>query len=313
MRQGFYEWMFPWPSYCRDVAWVILILWSAFAGITAIVYGLSFDIPVTREDNESNENYQLYESGCWNTSLQLRIENELSNEQFNRMENRQNKFNASGYGGSDTGSWLLSLFQSLMFSIFLWQPLMMMLWAILCVWMFTWHIPISYFKIPTLCRRCCCGPPPEDAPVAEPGSSLPRKSSRATPRAATGELGMLATSIRLSMFGDTDAAGEKLPDSKPQTLRRASTVKSLVVANPERPLDMISFLANDEWIIDDTVVTPKGPGALAEEDELTESLADSDGGSSVASPQTATGGRRGSDVPSCTQTIELQTIETQTM
>ena len=161
MRLKFYEWMFPLPSYCRDVAWVILILWAGAACVTAvrtlcsiisflqsvtkdilacsvpqIVYGLSFDVPAESSDNEDNKHYTLYQNGCWNTSLQLRIENELSLEAFLEDYEEQEENNSSGYGGSDTGSWLLSLFQSLMLSIFIWQPLVMMIWTLLCVWMY---------------------------------------------------------------------------------------------------------------------------------------------------------------------------------
>ena len=60
--------------------------------------------------------------------------------------------------------------------------------------------------------------------------------------AATAELGALANTIRMSM---RSAPGEAMPDGNPKALKRASTVKSLVVANDHRPLDMISFLAND--------------------------------------------------------------------
>ena len=120
-----------------------------------MVYGLRFDVPAVAVDNARNQNYNLYQNGCWNTSLQLRIENELSTEQFNVDYAKQERLNKSGYGGSDTGSWLLSLFQSLMLSIFIWQPLVMMIWTLLCVWMFSWNLPISIpWKLPDLCRRC---------------------------------------------------------------------------------------------------------------------------------------------------------------
>ena len=36
LRHGFYEWMFPLPAYTRNVAWVLLILWSIAALITAV-------------------------------------------------------------------------------------------------------------------------------------------------------------------------------------------------------------------------------------------------------------------------------------
>ena len=174
MRKKFYEWMFPvyfhlflyslhsfhsfckqLPSYCRIVGWIVLIIWSIGASVTAIVYGLSFDINPTAEPNEQNSNWEKYQEDCWNSSLVLRIENGLSIEGFNSDYQERQEMNESSYGGSDTGSWLLSLFQSLMLSIFIWQPLVMMIWTLLCVWMFTWNLPISIpWKLPDLCRRC---------------------------------------------------------------------------------------------------------------------------------------------------------------
>merc|ERR1712217_879150 len=166
--------------------------------MTAIVYGLSFDLLPISKVNRNNANWGLYEdTNCWNTSLELRIEDELSNEQFNQDYEDREEMNASGYGGSDTGSWLLSLFQSLMLSIFIWQPLVMMIWTVLCVWMFSWNLPISIpWNLPALCRRCCCGPTEEDMLARmpkEPGSA----NSSATPRTSIAAVGMLANTIRM--------------------------------------------------------------------------------------------------------------------
>ena len=60
-----------------------------------------------------------------------------------------------------------------------------------------------------------------------------RKSTAPTPA-----LEHLASSIRMSIRA---APGEKIPDGNPEVLRRASTMKSMVVANDQRPLDMISL------------------------------------------------------------------------
>ena len=37
MRREFYEWMFPWPSHCRTIAWIILIIW---ASVVCIMYSI---------------------------------------------------------------------------------------------------------------------------------------------------------------------------------------------------------------------------------------------------------------------------------
>ena len=107
------------------------------------MYGLKFDLEAAAVTNTENPRWALYETDCWNSSLQLRIENGLSGDKFNADYEKREEQNSSSYGGSDTGSWLLSLFQSLMLSILIWQPLTMLIWTLLCVWMFTWNLEIS--------------------------------------------------------------------------------------------------------------------------------------------------------------------------
>jgi len=68
------------PGYFGLVYHFILI--SVAACLIAIVYGLSFDLQMAKSVNTNNEHYELYQSNCWNTSLQLRIENELSIDYF---------------------------------------------------------------------------------------------------------------------------------------------------------------------------------------------------------------------------------------
>ena len=102
--------------------------------------------------------------------------------------------------------------------------------------------------------------------IATPGNNQKKKRRSTAPTPA---LEHLASSIRMSIRA---APGEKIPDGNPAALKRASTVKSMVVANDQRPLDMISlrsyisfpnpyahypsivtliyrFLANDDYIV----------------------------------------------------------------
>ena len=72
IREYLFNSMFPLPSYCKKIAWFIAILWSIAAFITALVYGLRFDVAYKAVDNEDNPNYKLYQNEkCWNTSLAL--------------------------------------------------------------------------------------------------------------------------------------------------------------------------------------------------------------------------------------------------
>merc|ERR1719242_164576 len=108
MRESLYNQMYKLPSFMKKIAWVFLIVISVAACLIAIIYGLSFDLQMAKSVNTNNENYELYESGCWNTSLQLRIENELSGDYFDGEYEEREEMNESSYGGSDTASWLLS-------------------------------------------------------------------------------------------------------------------------------------------------------------------------------------------------------------
>jgi len=241
-----------------------------------------------------NVNWDSSDRDCWNTSLQMRIENALSLEQFDAEYEEREEMNASGYGGSDSGSWLLALMQSLLLSIFIWQPLVMLIWTILSIHMFTWNLQISIpWNIPGLCKRCCCGLSDEEMLIRtkseEPGSA---PVTRAKSIAATAELGELARTMRQSIVSSR-ALEAKLPDGKPGIINRTSTVRSLVVSKPERPLDMISFLANDDWIIDDTDTVQKAPETLNDDmEDFSVSLRDSETDSEVVSPgQMATPGK----------------------
>ena len=123
IRQELYKNMYKCPSYFREIAWCILLVTAMAACFVAILYGLSFDLEVVGTVNEDNRNVQLYGSDCWTTSLQLRIEDALSKTYFDEAYAQRIELNESSYAGSDSDSWLLSLGQSLLLSLILWQPL----------------------------------------------------------------------------------------------------------------------------------------------------------------------------------------------
>merc|ERR1719295_677020 len=157
-RQELYKGMYKFPAICKEIAWTLLLLISSTACSVAIVYGLSFDLLVESEDNTDNDNYEFYESGCWNSSLQLRIENELSGDYFDEEYLEREEMNESSYGGSDTASWLLSLGQSLMLSLVLWQPLTLYVVTWFRIWMFTWNLEMRFpAKVPAVIKLCLCG------------------------------------------------------------------------------------------------------------------------------------------------------------
>jgi len=123
------------------------------------------------------------------------------------------------------------------------------------------------WKIPALCRRCCCGPTEED--LLAKACSLEGKSPRSrSSTAPTADLAKLADTFRSTM--------RENPMTPRKVKRRASSMQSMVMAQESRPLDMLSFLSNDIWILDDVTESQRPTvqqgsieslGALSEENE----------------------------------------------
>ncbi len=234
--------MYPLSNKCKIVAWIILILWTLSACIIAIVYGLSFDLKYTLKlDYKDNNNLQtnLYDEPCWNNSLQLKLETELDEENVAVKEHELAEWNASGYGGSDSKSWLLSLCQSLLLSLILWQPLTVYVITWLKIWLFSWHLKMNVGpgNVLSLCKRCCCRYN-EDDENEEDGDNTDGILSRLRSQ-LSGAVGLSSKDV--DDIKDLDNNGGK----------RARLRTSSVVAHKKRPLDAISFLGHDEFIIDE--------------------------------------------------------------
>ncbi len=231
VRKLIFEDMFPFPNIFKTIAWIIIILWSIGACITALVYGLSFDL--TFDDNppinSNNENIRsgLYEEECWNNSMALRRESALSTELFESSKLELSEWNAGSYGGSDSKSWLLSIFQSLLLSLILWQPLTVYIITWIKIWAFTWHLKmkIGPGNLILLCKRCCCGYNGGD--VSEDNDDRDDNDE-----------------VMLEQYISTRTGSVR---------RKTSSKVHQVLAHKNRPVDMISFLGNQDWIIDDTL------------------------------------------------------------
>eukprot|EP01083_Nonionella_stella_P011537 32734_1 len=208
IRKALFDIMFPLPHKCKKIAWVIVVVWSFAATVMAIAYGFKFDLLVTKVTQQTG--YERNE--CWNTSLVTQIDHELSIKKFAQDYAAQQEKNASSYAGGDAQSWLLSLFQSLLTSLILWQPLTVYVVTWIKLWMFSWHLkmklaPSNIFR---LCKRCCCG------------------------------------SV------DFESQLVKLGSVNHEAQRRKSRKLRDVIAHKNRPMDVMSFLGNERWIIDDT-------------------------------------------------------------
>eukprot|EP01083_Nonionella_stella_P011536 32733_1 len=208
IRKALFEIMFPLPNKCKTIAWIIVMIWSFATCIGAITYGFKFDLEAIKVSKQTG-----YESNeCWNTSLTVRIDHDLSIRRFARDYATQYEKNTSSYAGGDAQSWLLSLFQSLLTSLILWQPLTIYVVTWMKLWLFSWHLQmeLSRRNIVRLCKRCCCG------------------------------------------YVDIHSRLVKLGSVNHQAQRRKSRKMRDVIAHKNRPMDIISFLGNERWMIDDT-------------------------------------------------------------
>ena len=199
VRKSLFNQTHPFPNKCKRYTWILLILWTIAAAIIAVAYGLLFDAPYSKRYNKNIDNYGLYQRPCWNNSMALQMEYNVSLIDFNSKQQILMNEYGNTYAGNETQSWLLSIFQSLITSLILWQPLMTYVLTWIKLWLFTWHLKmnISPMNLCKLCIRCCCG--------------CCRKQN--------------------------DIGYEKM--------------KYKVTAHENRPVDIISFLSNDQLCIND--------------------------------------------------------------
>ena len=269
IRMRLYENKYKYPQKCREIGWCILLFISITGCITAILYGLSFDLQVKASMNSNNPNEALYASDCWNTSLHLRIENDLSVEIFEEQYAERDAMNKGSYGGSDAGSWLLSLFQSLLLSLFLWQPLIIYIVTWFKVWMFTWHLEMKVFfnifirsiyiftnivhtqfpeQCPALISKCCRRVSDEDVlsvQMTARSNSIPPST-----RTTTLHVDVKSGTLSRASVATADSLNREGVSNDPSWLHRTSSRRSVVLANAQRPDDVLSFYADVEYHLD---------------------------------------------------------------
>eukprot|EP01083_Nonionella_stella_P221627 791616_1 len=214
IRMILFNKMFPLPYKFKKIGWYVLVIWSMIACLVAIVYGLSFDLEATKAANPDNPNLALYQGDCWNTTLALRVESSLSTQQFLQDFQEQQEKNGSSFGGGDSSSWLLSIFTSLFQSMLLWQPLTAYVTTWIKVWLFTWNLKMTFSpgNMKKLIKNCC-GRSTDDI--------------------------------------DIDSDNEGTLTSHHSFHAHQSYKPAAVVDHEDRPFDLISFLGNSVWIIDD--------------------------------------------------------------
>ena len=156
--------IYPFPSGCRYCSWFMLIVWCSAMMIVSILYGLQFDLLY---DVESPHGQQL-EDDC---SLTLNLKSRLNlNATTEFVETQQaslssdysddySKYLGEGvFSATESKRWLLSVVQSLLLSIFWWQPITIYVLTWIKLWAFTHHLELSD-GIGNLCKlmmKVCC-------------------------------------------------------------------------------------------------------------------------------------------------------------
>ena len=155
IRRALFDGMFPLPHKFKKIAWIILIAWSIFAAILCIVYGLRFDLQYDRIENKNISSE--YSEPCWHEELSKTIQMDESLRLADEKQSVLDDINESTYGGGQSKSWILSIFQSLLTSLILWQPLTIYVITWIKIWAFTWHLKmkIGPGNIIALCKKCC--------------------------------------------------------------------------------------------------------------------------------------------------------------
>eukprot|EP01084_Bolivina_argentea_P012197 22869_1 len=201
--------------------------------------------------NVISANDSINKNDCWDIDMSLRIESELSEKYINKQQESLHGSYVDNYldTASDSQIWLLSLIQSLLTSIFIWQPLLIFISTLLKVLMFTWHMPmdIGLKSVYIVCIRCCgCynykyNKNEKQENEGDEGNQNDNEK----------QLNMLKYELKVAKvnsksnvthFNETD---NEIDDE------RIITKKSEFIANSNRPLDAIGFLSNDQLFIDD--------------------------------------------------------------
>lgn len=158
IRDVLYRAVYPLPRLCKKLAWILILLWSVVCCYLAILYGIQFD----KLYDEQQKNTELYESDCWQLNVQLMINNNLSKsvvEDANIALAQSNQFSDNYFDEdadiiipADSASWLMSLFQSLILSLIIWQPLTVYIVTWIKLWQFTWNLRMALG--PSNMKRC---------------------------------------------------------------------------------------------------------------------------------------------------------------
>ena len=165
-RQTLFDTIYPLPHKYKSYAWAFLVFWTIFVVIMSWNYGIQFDLNYEKEKNAADPNLSKYDEDCWENNALLSLANLLSIRNFEDLQDSIK----SAYNGDydddlpETGKWLLNCLQSLVLSVFLWQPLTVYIITWIKIWMFSWNLRMKLApgNIKALCMKACSKEDPEN-------------------------------------------------------------------------------------------------------------------------------------------------------
>ena len=263
------------PYKCRYIGVMIIILWTSFCIVLAIVYGLSFDIlypyrpdqyfPVTLQSTINEpiipDNYGTL--NCRTNIVGYNIETKLSIDYADVVDTSLKEYLTKsdnfGINITDSGTWLISLGLSLLLSIFIWQPLNIYIKTWIKLWSFTLNLSLNTKPgtIKRICKKvCCCKTISHNNLVSLVPSFKPQTSVSSTITSNKQSDGGSITrnntqsnNEEIKLINDDDI---EYIDHTLFTERKKSTyntkernTRSGIVVNENRPMDILSFFSHD--------------------------------------------------------------------
>ncbi|ETO05295.1 hypothetical protein RFI_32101 [Reticulomyxa filosa] len=159
IRKTIFDYEYPFPNTCKLFSWILVILlWLGCAAIV-IIKGLQFDLQHEADEEKLGKKYP-----CGHINAQYNIATEIANQlaaQFNFNDNHHSDNISDGRPGrnNDIFVWLISVGVSLLWSVFVWQPLTILFLTALRVWAFR-HGLVLEASVKNLCAWIgfsCCG------------------------------------------------------------------------------------------------------------------------------------------------------------
>ena len=158
-RSMLFHTLYPLDHRYKRWAWIFMVVWTVFVVIMAMNYGIQFDLKYDAVPNAQNSNLAEYDEECWSNDKRLVIEELLSVRSLQDLQASLESHFSGDYDAQNTESWkwLLSMLQSLLLSIFLWQPLTVYLMTWIKIHLFSWNLrmKLAPSNVLTLCKRAC--------------------------------------------------------------------------------------------------------------------------------------------------------------